>query len=238
MTQLFLRRLAISADELMCRFHNSKMDVLTQLGKQVLPDGLWGHGPNWQSSTPSVYLTFDDGPHPQTTPYLLELLESHGIHATFFLIGKNCSRHPELVKQIHEAGHTIGNHSFNHLLLPTLPTKQLEQEIEVTNKLIEQVTGKAPELFRPPFGLMDYRAASILKELEMTAVYWGSVSDDWSNPGQHRIVRRVMWRVADGSLIVLHEGSHLGKQTTGAAGEIIRRVKNLGYHFTKVRVIA
>jgi peptidoglycan/xylan/chitin deacetylase (PgdA/CDA1 family) len=214
------------------------MDVLTQLGKQILPKGLWGHEPEQAGKTPSVYLTFDDGPYPQTTPYLLELLEEQGIQATFFLIGKNCALHPELVKQIHDAGHTIGNHSFNHLLLPLLPSKQLEQEIALTNQVIEEVTGQAPELFRPPFGLMDYRAASILKERDMTPVYWGPVTDDWRKPGQRRIVRRVMWSVGDGSLIVLHEGSHLGKQTTGAASEIIRRVKDLGYHFTPVRVIA
>lgn len=232
-----VKRLVQKADQLICRMHNGKMEMLTKLGKQILPDGLWGHAET-TCQEPSVYLTFDDGPHPQTTPQLLRLLEEEGIHATFFLIGRNCARFPELVKEIDQAGHTIGNHSFSHSLLPALTNKQLEQEIVLTNRVIEGITGKAPKFFRPPFGLMDHRGGRILKERGMTAVYWGSVSDDWTKPGEHRIVRRVMWKIKDGTLIVLHEGSNLGKQTLGAAGEIIRKAKALGYRFRKVHLSA
>ena len=122
--------------------------------------------------------------------------------------------------------------------MPVLPDKLLEEEITGTNDIIERITGSRPKLFRPPFGLMDHRAARLLKEQDMTPVYWGSVSDDWLTPGTHRIIRRVMWKIADGTLIVLHEGGHVAKQTVAAASEIISRTRVLGYQFSKVKASA
>jgi peptidoglycan/xylan/chitin deacetylase (PgdA/CDA1 family) len=155
----FLKTVAETADEFICRVQTSNMDALTNLGKSILPEGLWGHGSTHASIEPTVYLTFDDGPHPATTPRLLDLLSEHGIHATFFLIGNNCRKFPQLVERIHEQKHAIGNHTFYHPPLPVLPTRQIEREISATNKIIEEITGSRPKVFRPPFGLMDGRAA-------------------------------------------------------------------------------
>jgi peptidoglycan/xylan/chitin deacetylase (PgdA/CDA1 family) len=233
-----LKRLSENADELVCRFSNGKVELLTELGKRILPNGRWGHAPGHEADHPTVYLTFDDGPHPDTTPALLELLAQHDMKATFFLIGYRCKRYPHLVKLIHEQGHTLGNHTYHHLLLPLLPTGRLKAEISGTNRLIEEITGVTPTVFRPPFGIMDERAARIIEEEGMTTVYWGSAPEDWLVPGSHRVIRRVMWKIADGTLIVLHEGSHLGEQTIAAASEIISRTKSLGYRFSKVNVRA
>jgi peptidoglycan/xylan/chitin deacetylase (PgdA/CDA1 family) len=233
-----LERLHHTADELACRFSNHKVELFTRFAKNLLPHGCWGHGPAHAQTEPTVYLTFDDGPDPHTTPALLELLDEHDLQATFFLVGKNCRKHPELVKRIHESGHTLGNHTFHHLWLPGLPTGMIKSEIVSTNKVIEDITGTTPHAFRPPFGVMDHRAARCLKENDMTAVYWGSAPEDWSTPGSHRVVRRVMWKIADGSLIVLHEGKHVAEQTIEAASEIISRTRLLGYQFSKVKVRA
>jgi peptidoglycan-N-acetylglucosamine deacetylase len=185
-----------------------------------------------------LYLTFDDGPDPRTTPYLLELLEESGVSATFFLIGENVERYPELVQQIYDRGHLVANHTYSHSWMPTLRVNQIEREINITNQRIEEVTGVKPHLFRPPYGIMDKRAGDCLREQGMTPVYWGSAPEDWSVPGTQRVIRRVMAKVSDGTVIVLHEGKFLGKQTIQAAKEIIYRCKHMGYELAKVEVSA
>lgn len=230
----FLKTVAETADEFICRVQTRNMDTLTNLGKSILPKGLWGHGPTHVSIEPTVYLTFDDGPHPATTPRLLDLLSEHGIHATFFLIGNNCRKFPQLVERIYEHEHAIGNHTFYHSPLPVLPARQIEREIVATSEIIEEITGSRPNVFRPPFGLMDERAARLIRDQGMTPVYWSSVPE-WLIPGTHRIVRRAMWKIADGAIIVLHEGGHVAKQSVAAAEEIICRTTVLGYQFSKVK---
>lgn len=226
------------ADELMCRVSNQKIDLFTQLGKVILPTGYWGTKAADEHCGPHVYMTFDDGPHPATTPYLLELLAQNGIHATFFLIGANCARYKDLVLDIYQAGHLIGNHSYNHLPVSFMSGKQMQHELQSTNAIIEEITGFAPTIFRPPFGIIDVRAAKCLKDNGLTPVYWSSAPEDWLIPGSQRVIRRVMWKVTDGALIVLHEGGLLAGQTITAAKEIIYRCKTLGYQFSKVNVSA
>jgi peptidoglycan/xylan/chitin deacetylase (PgdA/CDA1 family) len=239
MTQpTLLDRLSQSADELLCRVSNGKVELVTGISKRLLPEGLWGHAPDHSAPDPTVYLTFDDGPHPATTPALLDLLDRMQTKATFFLVGSECEKYPHLVERIHQAGHTLGNHSYSHVWLPMLATSKLEEEIVRTNEIIEDITGTRPHVFRPPFGFMDQRAAKCLKEQDMTPVYWGIAPEDWQTPGAHRIIRRVMWKIADGTLIVLHEGSHLADQTITAASEIIAKTRLLGYQFAKVNLRA
>jgi peptidoglycan/xylan/chitin deacetylase (PgdA/CDA1 family) len=100
--------------------------------------------------------------------------------------------------------------------------------------IIEEITGSRPKVFRPPFGVMDQRTARLIKEQGMTPVYWSSVPE-WFIPGTHRVIRRAMCKIADGTIIVLHEGGHVAKQSVAAAGEIISRTTVLGYQFSKVK---
>lgn len=231
-SKLLINKVRHTADELMCRLSNGKVDAVSHVGKRLFPDGYWGG--SHDHDQPTLFLTFDDGPNPATTPRLLEMLEQEGMKATFFLIGYNCARYPHLVEDIKRAGHEIGNHTYNHLMLPFLPTKKIESEIDLTSQLIHDITGEAPRIFRPPFGIMDPRTGQILKERGLTPVYWGSAPEDWSNPGSHRVIRRIMWKITDGTLIVLHEGADLGIQTLEAAKEIVYRCKTLGYQFQQV----
>lgn len=216
-----------------------KMDRLTLLGQRILPKGYWGREcePLPAVAEPAeqpICLTFDDGPCPETTPYLLELLEEVGAKATFFVIGAQVARHEKLLAQIHRAGHAIASHSFRHLLMPALPTRLLEKELDHTNDAIRAVTGKDPALFRPPYGLMDGRLGRCLEERQMTPVYWGIVPEDWHSPGTHSVIRRTMSRLRPGSLIVLHEMPRIAKQTLAAAKEIIVKARETGYDFVSV----
>ena len=210
------------------------MDCLTEIGRKHLPDGYWGRSFEPGSRPGPVCLTFDDGPDPATTPHLLELLEETGCQATFFLIGSHAARHSHLVDKIAAAGHCIGNHSFSHYWMPALGTGAVESEIDRANYEIESITGVRPQLFRPPFGMIDRRAASCLAERRMVPVYWGAVPSDWEAPGAPRVTGRVMRRLSAGSLIVLHERKTLAKQTISAAKEIICKGKELGYEFVGI----
>ncbi len=162
------------------------------------------------------------------------MLGEAGVKATFFLIGANAARYPHLVQEICRQGHYIGNHSFNHPFLPGLSIARLEQEIDSTNQQIAQVTGCLPTIFRPPYGILDARAAECLREREMQPVYWGAVPSDWERPGAARVVARVLKRLSAGSLVVMHERSSLATQTILAAKEIICKGGELGHRFVGI----
>ncbi len=146
------------------------MEGLTGLAKLLLPDGLWkGSTPvveNHPATSASIaggseiHLTFDDGPNPATTPYLLELFEEEGVKATFFVIGNQVEKHEDLLLEISKHGHTIGNHTYSHLFLPMLSRQKMETEILTTSQRIKDVTGQQPKLFRPPFGIVDKKSSS------------------------------------------------------------------------------
>lgn len=211
------------------------MDWLTKAGQSLLPPGHWqGQNQNEDSlsdQNKTLYLTFDDGPFPETTEPLLEILEREGVQATFFLIGKHVSRYPHLAERLSKSGHAIGSHSNTHFLLPALSAKALEIDLRSANSAIEDATGKQPKLFRPPYGIIDNRSAQCLKELEMQIVYWGSVPEDWQGVGTKSVVERVSSNMQDGQLIVLHEGKHIAEQTILATQEIITRAKTRGFKF-------
>jgi peptidoglycan/xylan/chitin deacetylase (PgdA/CDA1 family) len=211
-----------------------KMDGLTELGRRILPEGYWGETHTPEQDARLVCLTFDDGPCPHTTPWLLEMLDELGAKATFFVIGSQVHRGEKLLEQIHEAGHSIASHSLTHQFMPALSMRALEREIDETNKAIAAVTGQTPLLFRPPYGMMDSRLAACLQERQMRPVYWGVVPEDWFGPGLERVVNRTMSRLRPGTLIVLHEMPRIARQTIGAAKEIIVKGKQTGYDFVSV----
>lgn len=205
------------------------MDWLTYVGRRLLPEGYWGDRPSMRKQR--LFLTFDDGPCPRTTPALLDLLAEEGVLATFFLLGKNVERYPDLAAQIAKAGHQIGNHTYDHLFLSALNSNQIEQQIAATNQAIKETTGSQTTLFRPPYGILDPRGAACLKEQSMQPVYWGVVSGDWLPIGASRVIRRTLNRVRHESLIVLHESKAISQQTIMATREIISRTKEQGYEF-------
>ncbi len=211
-----------------------RMDCLRYIGRLNLPPGFWGQL-NIDSALPGkVCLTFDDGPDLSTTPQLLAELEQLGVPATFFLVGSRAAVHEDLLKQIFAGGHTIGNHSFQHRFLPSLPVAAQADEIDRTNAVILRATGQFPGLFRPPYGMMDGRTARLLSDRGMVSVYWGAAPLDWEVPGAATVAARVMRRLGNGALIVLHEGELLAEQTILAAKEIILRGKDLGCEFVSV----
>jgi peptidoglycan/xylan/chitin deacetylase (PgdA/CDA1 family) len=215
--------------------HALSINFLTALAKPVLPAGYWATNARAGDHGKTLNLTYDDGPNPATTRQLLELLDQEGIKATFFFIGNNIQKHPELVEQVFKGGHTVGNHSLSHPFMPALSRAKMALEIDQTNRLIEEIIGEKPTLFRPPYGLIDIRGAKLLEERRMSAVYWGAVTQDWRNIGHDAVVDHIIRRLPTARLIVMHEGHDIADQCLKATATIVKRVKHLGYEFAAIK---
>jgi peptidoglycan-N-acetylglucosamine deacetylase len=153
----------------------------------------------------SIYLTFDDGPHPHVTPQLLDLLETKNAKATFFLVGRSVEAYPELVGRIAENGHSIGNHSYNHERFHELELQTQLDEIVATNSLIEKITGAKCKLFRAPGGRWSLRLVLKLIRLGITSVHWSKDSMDWSKNSEQAISYLAKKPIKNKDIVLLHD---------------------------------
>ncbi len=167
---------------------------------------------------PLVALTFDDGPHPATTPRFLELLEGHGARGTFFLIGKLAQRYPQLVARIVGGGHALGNHSWDHPSFPAIPARERRRQIRAW---AAAVGATPPKLFRPPYG--DQTLASRLDPLWLgwKVVTWNVTANDWHGDSAEQIASRVLERLRPGSIVLLHESLFRYEDARYAAREAV-----------------
>ncbi|MBI5552286.1 MAG: polysaccharide deacetylase family protein [Desulfobacterales bacterium] len=168
-----------------------------------------------RSGQPIVALTFDDGPDPVTTPLLLERLAARHAPATFFVTGRRAAAHPELIRAILAAGHTIGNHSYNHDTLAAFKgPRRIFAEIAETQRLLTQM-GVTPLLFRPPVGITYPGLGKVLPQLGLTAVTFSCRARDGGNRAIGRLAARILRRVRADDIIMLHDSrpqrrAHLG----------------------------
>jgi peptidoglycan/xylan/chitin deacetylase (PgdA/CDA1 family) len=162
-------------------------------------------------------LTFDDGPNPAWTPRLLEILASHDVRATFFLVGSHAQAEPELVRRIVAAGHAIGNHSWSHLNLALTGAVRVREELSRTSQALEQIAGVPVRWFRPPFGARRPAVLREARQLGMEPVLWNAMTSDWSEPSTAKIVERLAGKIDRlerrgwAANIVLHDGNHLDR---------------------------
>lgn len=181
-----------------------------------------------QGEKKKVALTFDDGPHPEYTPKMLAALKEKNVKATFFLLGEEVEKHPEIVKQIHEEGHVIGNHSYKHEQLSKLTMEQACEQVDRTNRLIYDITGVYPSYLRPPFG--DWHE-KLDCEVNMVEILWDVDTLDWSSKNHAQIVDKVLKNVQENNIILMHDGY---ETSVTAAKEIIDTLKKQGYEFVTV----
>jgi peptidoglycan/xylan/chitin deacetylase (PgdA/CDA1 family) len=177
-------------------------------------------------------ITFDDGPHPQGTPQMLEILGSHGQRATFFLVGERVERYPELAKRVVAEGHGIGLHGQLHRPHPSRTAAALRDDFERGLETIVAATGVRPALHRPPFGVYSAASLRIARELGLQPLIWSRWGKDWRKlTTPERIARRVLSRLVAGDVILLHDcdsysarRSHL--RTAAALPEILSTLKS------------
>ncbi len=175
-----------------------------------------------------VAITFDDGPHPVYTELILDELKDRGVKASFFITGQNAEEYPDIVKRIYDEGHIIGNHTYSHLRLTTLNEEIYVEELRETSKLIEEITGQETIFVRPPYGEWDKKFE---KELKMFPVLWTVDPLDWCSTDASFIVERVVGKVKDNDIILLHDEY---ESTKVAVMVIIDILQNRGYEFVTV----
>jgi peptidoglycan/xylan/chitin deacetylase (PgdA/CDA1 family) len=153
----------------------------------------------------AVALTFDDGPDPATTPHILRLLGIHGAPATFFVVGKRAAAYPELIRAILDAGHTIGNHSFNHdPFVGFRGQGRIAQEVLMTQRVLDDL-GVTPMVFRPPVGVTYPGLGKVLKELGLVTVTFSCRALDRGNRSVGHIAERILRKARGDDIIMLHD---------------------------------
>jgi len=160
---------------------------------------------------PLIGLTFDDGPSPERTAFVLDTLKAKGVKATFFLQGSHVQQYPDLVRRIKDEGHTIGNHSYNHANFPDLAQANQKQEVDSTNAAIKAVTGTTPTLMRFPFGNSTPYSMNYIRSIGMSGgIQWHwevGEPGDYECPGAAGVQKYVLDEVAPGAIILLHDGN-------------------------------
>ena len=186
-----------------------------------------------------VALTFDDGPYGRYTVELLQLLAREQVKATFFLVGENAARYPELVAREAEQGHEIALHANIHQDLLKLDREALAANIAQGKQTVEQLSGRQVHYMRPPHGFRDWQVQQQIQAAGLRVVNWSVIPRDWTNPGAQVIADRVCEAVEPGSIVLLHDGdSPAGKasrqQTIEATAQLIQRLRADGYSFVTI----
>ena len=191
----------------------------------------------------TVALTFDDGPDQTYTPEILDILQKAGVKATFFVIGANAEKNPELLRRLYAEGHDIGNHTFTHPNIADISLTQLGLEVSATQRLFESVLGRQTHLFRSPYGEdSEPETQDQVRPLESLGkqgyVFVGMHIDpsDWSRPGVDAIVNETLRQAQsdEGNVILLHDGGGDRSQTVAALPRIIEALQAKGYRFASV----
>ena len=185
-----------------------------------------------------LVLTFDDGPDPEWTPKVLDVLKEHDAHAVFFVTGTMASRYPDLVKRMVDEGHEIGLHTFNHPDLALQSTKRIDWELSQNQLAITGAAGIRTSLFRPPYSSF---SAAMDNESWPVTQYIGSRgyltvvnntdSEDWKRPGVHEIIRRATPHGGKGAIVLMHDSGGDRSQTVAALDTFLPEMKDEGYAF-------
>ncbi len=170
--------------------------------KRIFPNYVWDI-PNHENK---VYLTFDDGPTPEITEWTLEQLKKHNAKATFFCIGNNIEKHPEIFQKIIEEQHTIGNHTFNHLKGWETNNKNYVENVALCQTQFTIHNSQFNHLFRPPYGKIKPSQSKILRKLGYKIVMWDVLSSDFDQTiTPEKCLNNVLKNVESGSIIVFHD---------------------------------
>ncbi len=183
----------------------------------------------------SVYLTFDDGPIPQVTPWVLSELEKHNTKATFFCIGENIHKHPAIFQQVLQSGHTIGNHTFNHLNGWNTPVLTYLQNIQKCQQTIEEhslINKNDILLFRPPYGKIRPKQSRFLRKKGYKIIMWDVLSADYDiNLTKEKCLENVIKNVQSGSIIVFHDSLKAFPRLEYVLPRVLKHLKENGFNF-------
>ncbi|WP_397536921.1 polysaccharide deacetylase family protein [Rummeliibacillus pycnus] len=175
-----------------------------------------------------VALTFDDGPSDTVTPKVLKILKKHNIKATFFMVGSQVNANPKMAKQVQEAGHEIGNHTYSHPNLKNLTNAQIKSQLTKTSVAIKKATGHNPTLFRPPYGSVDNR---VRVQTKLPVILWSVDTRDWEHHNSQKLLEYVKKETYPGAIILMHD---IHMPTADGLDAVITYLEKQGYSFVTV----
>lgn len=192
------------------------------LYRLLFPEAIWRIN---RAGATTVYLTFDDGPIPEVTPQVLDILDAEGVKATFFMVGDNVRRYPELLDEVRRRGHTVGNHTMHHLQGRDTTCRRYLRDVAEADALI------GSPLFRPPHGIMRWSQAAALKH-RYNIIMYDVVTRDYSRRMKPRdVLENVRRYVRSGSIIVFHDSLKARDNMLWALPRAIRWLRRQGYSF-------
>jgi len=175
-----------------------------------------------------IALSFDDGPSSEYTKVLIDGLKDKGVVASFFMTGKNIAENREIVREISEGGHLIGNHTYSHVNLTKLPLNEALAEIRKTNELVREITGEEPEYIRPPYGAWNEKLED---NVDMMAVMWDVDPLDWETNDSAKVTVRIVSCAENDYIILLHD---IFESSVESALNVVDLLKKDGYEFVTV----
>lgn len=186
-----------------------------------------------------VAFTFDDGPDSRYTAAILDILKEKGVKATFFVVGQQVEKEPEMLKRIVDEGHAVGNHTMNHKQLPKLTDKQMKQEIDGADKLIENVIGYKPTMVRAPYGAVSDALKTYMKNENRLLVGWNVDTRDWAGTSVADMRSMIKEKTKPGAIILMHSFGgknikHTVEMLPGAIDDLIK----MGYTFVTADQLA
>ena len=202
--------------------------------KRLFSNYVWDL-PNTQNK---IYLTFDDGPTPEITEWVLEELKKHNVKATFFCIGNNIQKHPELFQKVINEGHVIGNHTYDHMNGWKTETKTYLENIRLCEKQIQKslIENLQSKIFRPPYGKIKTAQAKIVRRLGYKIIMWDVLSADFDQTTTpEKCLENVISNVKSGSVIVFHDSIKASHNLKYALPETLNFLKEKGFLFDVIK---
>lgn len=208
------------------------------VAKKMFPNYIW----DIPSTNKTIYLSFDDGPTPNITHWTLQTLKDFEAKATFFCIGNNIEAHPKIFQAILNDGHTIGNHTYDHLKGWKTPTKDYLKNVADTNGIINTLNPNKSKpsitsLFRPPYGQIRPRQGKQLLQLGYKIIMWDVLSFDWdATVSKETCLYNVISNTHDGSIIVFHDSLKASQNMQYALPKVLDHFSKQGYRFSAIEV--
>ena len=179
-----------------------------------------------------IAMTFDDGPHPVHTPRLLKIMKDRNIKGTFYVVGKNAKAYPHIMRQIIAEGHEVGNHTYNHPSLTSIPDQQIRTELRSTRDAVYDATGIRPQTMRPPYGAINQRIQELMfSEFGYPTIMWSVDPEDWRKPGVSVVTSRLVNSAHPGAILLAHDIHATTIQSMPAAFD---QLLAKGYRFVTV----